>query len=418
MRTTRTRRLGRALLAAALLAGLVATATGPAVAAPAGDRTGRADSRTGSPDRHHRPTPSNRLPFNGKEIFLNGVNVPWGSVNTFGTDIGCQYDPAAFESMFSNLQAYGVNSVRFWLHIDGRCSPTFAADDTVTGVPAAFYPNLDDLLERARRHNVAVLLTLWSVDLTNTSAGYQQVRPTHTKLITDPARTQSYLDRVLIPMARRYAHAPALLGYEVINEPEFTVASDDVWGTGNGATGPGDRDLIPLDVMQRFVAQQVVALHRYGHKLVVAAGSGAYKWLSATRADVTVGNWWSDAALRAQVSGPARRYAYSDFYEVHWYDWEKGDGYDFSPWEGRGPSFYNTDGKPVIIGELPAKDDRYFTRQTKIDDSWSLGYAGYLFWSYQGIDGYGSWDDIKDQLKAFRDAHPAEVDLDLSRPHR
>ncbi|MFI0724156.1 hypothetical protein [Streptomyces sp. NPDC021224] len=65
--------------------------------------------------------------------------------------------------------------------------------------------------------------------------------------------------------------------------------------------------------------------------------------------------------MKAQVPDADKPYAYSDFYQVHWYDWEKGDGYDFSPWENRGPSFYNDDDNPVIIGEMPAMDDNYFT---------------------------------------------------------
>ncbi len=354
----------------------------------------------------------NELYFNGKQIFLNGINVPWGGTDNYGKDLGCAYNASRFETMFDNLQQYGVNSVRFWIHIDGRCSPTFDANNYASGVPADFYANLDDFLARARAHNVAVLLTLWAPEMTTTSPDYLAVRPARTSFINDAGRTQSYLDNVLVPMARRYNDNPALLGYEVINEPEFAIASDDVWGAGNGNVGPGGRDLIQLATMQRFVAQQVVALHRNTSKYVVGAGSAAYKW-SATQGDVTVGNWWSDANLKARVSDADKPYAYSDFYEVHWYDWEKGNGYSFSPWDGRGPGFYNTDGKPVVIGELPAKDDAYFSRDTKIKDSYDLGYAGFMFWSYYGIDGFGGWDDIKYKLKAFRDAHASEVDLNL-----
>ncbi|MCD0483567.1 cellulase family glycosylhydrolase [Streptacidiphilus sp. ASG 303] len=341
--------------------------------------------------------------------------MPWGSTSTFGTDIACAYDPQRFENMFDDLQAYGVNAVRFWLHIDGRCSPVFDADGDVTGVPPHFWEDLDDFLRRARAHDVAVLLTLWAPDMDNTGAAWEQVRPHRTSLITDPSKTRTYIDRVLVPMAERYRHEPALLGYEVMNEPEFAVDSPDVWGA--GSHGPADRDTVPLQTLQRFVAQQVVALHRHTRQDVVAAGSAAYKWLAASGIDATVGNWWSDAALRAVTPPHDRRWAYSDFYEVHWYDWEKGTGYSFSPWDGRGPGAYNSDGKPVVIGELPAADDAYYTRRAKVDDSYALGYAGVLFWSYNAIDGFGGWDDIKDDLKAFRDAHPAEVDLDLNRPH-
>ncbi|MCD0483566.1 cellulase family glycosylhydrolase [Streptacidiphilus sp. ASG 303] len=351
----------------------------------------------------------NRIWFNGRNIYLNGVNAPWGSTSTFGTDLGCNYDANRFETMFSDLQTYGVNAVRFWVHVDGRCSPTFTSDNTVSGASSTFYSNLDDLLNRAKNHNVAVLLTLWAPELTFNGSAWTQIRPVRDPFINDASKTQTYIDNVLVPMARRYDSNPALLGYEVINEPEFAVSSSDVWGS----SYPTDRNLIQLSAMQRFVAQQVVALHRNTTKYVNATGSASYKW-NAAHGDVTVGNWWSDDALKAQVPDADKPYAYSDFYQVHWYDWEKGNGYDFSPWENRGPSFYNDDDKPVIIGEMPAKDDTYFTEDYKINESWNEGYLGSFAWSYSGIDGYGSWNDVKDRLKAFHDAHAADIDLNLS----
>ena len=315
--------------------------------------------------------------------------------------------------MFKDLQAHGVNAVRFWVHIDGRCSPTFSDDIQVTGVSKDFYPNLDDFLARAKAHNIGALLTLWAVDLENTDPAYSALRPTRTRFITDPARTQSYIDKVLIPMAHRYDKHPELIGYEVMNEPDFGVASDDVWGAGKGTAGPGQRDVLPLATVQRFIAQQVVALNQNTTKLVNGAGSAAYKWLAEKKPGKAVGNWWSDEALQAQVPEADKKFATNDAYQVHWYDWEKGDGYDFSPWQGNGPSFFNNGNKPTFVGEMPAKDDKSYTVDQKMQLSLDQGYAGYFFWSYNDVDGEGTWGQVKDHLKAFHDAHASDIDLNL-----
>ena len=351
------------------------------------------------PARAAAATATNRLPVNGRNVVLNGVNVPWGN---FGMDIGCGYDADRFERMFSQLEQYGANSARFWLHIDARCSPSAGDDNWVSGVPAAYYDNLDDFLDRARDHDVAVLLTLWSFDITKNNSDYQQARGNRTSLITDPARTAQYVDRVLVPMAKRYDRHTGLLGYEIINEPEWSV------------TETNGNDQVALAQMQRFIAQQVVALQRNTSKLVNAAGSAMLKW-NTDRLPGVEGNWWSDDALAAQVDGEDKQYAFSDFNQVHWYDWGKGEGYDYSPWQTEASDLIG-DGKPIIVGEFSARGDKHFSLQQMIDGTWERNLAGFMPWTYDGVDSNGSWDDIKTEIKAFRDAHPDEVDLELGTP--
>ena len=68
--------------------------------------------------------------------FFAGVNIPW---HNFGYDIGSSFSKEWFDSAFANVSARGANSVRFWLHADGRASPTFAADGSVTGPGGASF---------------------------------------------------------------------------------------------------------------------------------------------------------------------------------------------------------------------------------------------------------------------------------------
>ncbi len=417
-RPSRKPRLFTALTALAGLLASVATVSlgSSASAASAGGQDPNARHQApwpGSPQ-----TPQGRININGRNVFLNGINMPWAGVDNFGQDFGCRYNPDNTETMFHNLQAYGANAVRAWVHIDGRCSPTFDKDNKVTGISAQALGDLHDFLTRAKNHNVAVLLTLWSVELEENSGAWVDAHGADRyKFIADPAKTQTYIDNALIPLANSLNSEPALLGYEVANEMDFGVDSRAVWGD---SPAPATRIVQPLAVVQRFIAQQVVALHKNTTKYVTGVGSASFKWLADKHPGDTVGNWWDDAALRQVTPRSDERFAYNDFLQTHWYDWEKGPKgsggtYSFDPWEDKsGPSFYNAGNKPVVIGENPITDDKFYTPQEKLAKTYEYGYFGNFFWSYYGIDHFGGWDKVKDVVKAFRDAHPADVDLNLN----
>src|SRR3990172_8371754 len=80
---------------------------------------------------------SSRIPFNGQNLFLNGVNAAW---NVFGVDVGRHpswgvlHNIAFFYSMFARVKRAGGNSVRWWLHCDGRSTPEFDGLGMVTGL--------------------------------------------------------------------------------------------------------------------------------------------------------------------------------------------------------------------------------------------------------------------------------------------
>ncbi len=343
-------------------------------------------------------SPPNTITYNGKNYYINGINVPW---NAFGTDMGTHYqwgalyNPSFFSKFFSECKDYGVNCVRLWVHCDGRSSPEFAADGSVSGLDSNFISDFDDILRIARENNVMVMPCLWSFDMTKdftSNAG--QYAGLHADLIKDTSKTRSYINNALIPMVKRFADACNLFAWEIINEPEWSIS------------GPGTTtQLVSAQEMVRFCAMIAEAIHANSDKMVTV-GSASLKW-NSLRQPPAEAHYWSDSAFKSVWNKPG---AYLDFYQIHYYDWMYNPDWGYDPFQtNKMPSYWKLD-KPTIIGETPATAGKYTVRQM-VENAFSNGYAGIMFWSYNANDGYGTWDACKNELNAFRNAHSSIVDF-------
>ena len=221
-------------------------------------------------------------------VWWNGLNVAW---DNFGYDIGTPMglNTTFFQSFYESCEENKINAARFWLHCDGRASPLFNEDGSVSGLSSTFLSDLSTLVGMAEKSNVVVLVTLWSFDMCN-----QEV-PTglHVDLISNSTKTQSYLDNALQPILRAMTDFPNIV-WEVINEPEWCI----------NETPPSTTTSVSLSDMQRFVSMIVNEIHQNSNQKVTV-GSASLKWNS----DVSpaVGNWWSDSSLQQG--------AYLDFYQ-------------------------------------------------------------------------------------------------------
>ncbi|NLG19396.1 MAG: cellulase family glycosylhydrolase [Fibrobacter sp.] len=342
--------------------------------------------------------PPKTISYNGKDYYINGINVPW---NAFGSDAGTHYewgplyDPDFFTTFFKECKAYGVNCVRLWIHCDGRSSPEFDEKGFVTGLDDNFLSDLEDLFSIAADNNVMVMPCLWSFDMTkdftSTAGKYAGM---HADLIQDTAKTRSYLNNALIPMIKRFANTCNLLAWEVINEPEWSIE------------GPGTTTQLVKDKeMARFCAMIAEAVHLHSDKMVTV-GSACLKWHS-TKQPPAEAHYWNDTFLQSAYNSPE---AYLDFYQVHYYDWMYNPDWGYDPFQiGKSPSYWELD-KPAIVGESPAMTGKYTVEQM-VSNAYENGYAGIMPWSYFANDGYGTWDNSKEALKAFRDAHASMVDF-------
>lgn len=330
----------------------------------------------------------NRILFRQQPVFLNGVNVPW---NAFGTDVGRHpswgvlYDANFFDSVFAAVAAAGGNSVRWWIHCDGRSTPEFDGQGMVTGLDSEFVPEFQAILDAAERHGVLVMPSLWSFDLAKDfTASAGPYAGLHIQLVTDTAHTRSYIEKVLTPLAQRFGTHPALVAWEICNEPEWMLDNDG--STPQRAT---------TRQLQAWTGRLAAAIHRAAPQALVTTGSASLKW-DWDNPTGTERNLWSDSALFAATGDSLAKL---DFYQVHYYSWMRGSGWTYSPFDKKAAAWKLN--KPVLIGEFPGNGESgYRTEAQFYQGAVDSGYAGAMAWSYSGVDQYGSWADIRPGLQA------------------
>lgn len=348
-----------------------------------------------------------QLNYNGKSYFLNGLNIPW---NAYSTDFGLnpflygstnKYDSTVFENIFTQCENYGVNCVRMWIHDDGSSSPEIdTVSGYVTGLDSVFFPNMDDFLNRAQKHKILVIPSLWSFTMMNNDYALGPNGGMHADIIQDTNKTRSYINKALIPIVQRYANQCNLLAWEIMNEPE--------WATTVSGNNANITQHVAMSEMQRFVGMCAEAIHQHSSKMVTV-GSAALKYNSDVSSFPTncVGNFWTDIKIKTAYNKPL---AYLDFYQIHFYDWMNTFYQNFDPYD-HNASYWGLD-KPTIIGETQGSSKKH-TPTTQLYNAFTGNYAGVLFWSFTAsADSMGQFSNFNNALLAFRNAAPAIVDYD------
>jgi hypothetical protein len=324
---------------------------------------------------------NNRIEYNGQQLFLNGSNLAW--VN-FANDIGAgTTDFEQFGKLFRETHDYGANCMRIWLHTNGTVTPEFNAD-TVSGPGVGAIDDLRQILDSAYKYDVGVILCLWSFDMLRLNIG-EPYLSRNRSLLEDEDALQSYIHNALIPMVDSTKDHPAIIAWEVFNEPEGMIV-----GIPDG--GWTDIGHVTRTQVQNVVNKIAGAIHRIDPNLKVTNGTHTLSSLS----DRGVHNFYSDSALfnaGGDIDG------YLDFYQVHFYD------FDLNPFE-HNYSYWNLD-KPLIIGEFHPQCTSCgeFSNYEALIDS---GYAGALGWMW--LDAYG--ESIKQEAQYLFLTHTSDVDID------
>ena len=324
------------------------------------------------------------LPRDGS-WFLLGVNYPWRD-DAYGHDFGTTawgHDGvsavarrAQVDADFSYLKSQGVHVVRWFLFCDGRAAPEFDTNGYATGFDEYVYQDLDAALAIAQKHDIHLVLVLLDYLLADTAQIVNGVQlGGRSRVISDPASRQAFLDNAIRPLLERYGQDPIILAWEVINEPEGAMIIP-------GGAWVGEP--VAASVMQAFVQDVVDYIHAYSSQHATV-GSASRCWLS----------YWKDRGL--------------DFYQYHYYDhMEASCPFDYS-YEDLGLD------KPCIVGEFPTKNTSRTLTQY-LDIIWRNGYAGALAWSYRADDESSDFLGVSAQFRAWSEAHDDAVDICVPLP--
>jgi hypothetical protein len=391
----------------------------------------------------------NRIRFNGQDLFLSGGNIAWVD---FARDIGPGTTQLPkFNLMFSQLHNTGGNAMRFWLHTTGANTPEWNGSQVV-GPGVGAVDDLRDILDSAWDRGIGLVLCLWSFDMLRISNG-ATITDRAYGILTNPDLTQTYIDNALVPMVTALAGHPAIIAWEIFNEPEgmsvelgwdfnrhvpmadiqrfinitagaihrtdpgaqvtngswaFIASSDNT----PGKTGPWPRPLTEQDLGRARVGLSA----RYDHSFSEVE---TQNYLNALAAQSNY-NYYTDERLVAAGGDPDGTL---DFYTVHYYEW---GGTALSPFHHDvevwgltkplaiaefylgGSSDSGGDGDPDATYGIPWRD-LYPTLHER-------GYAGGLAWQWYNYptsaEGVISWPRILESAQIMIDRFPQDVVVD------
>ncbi len=388
---------------------------------------------------HSAPAQSDRIFYNHQQLFLSGANLAWVA---FASDVGPgNTDFAAFADIQRQMHENGGNAMRWWLHTDGTVTPAFNDSGFVIGPGSGTIEDIKAVLDSAWEREIGVDLCLWSFDMLR-SSNSAAVLGRNRALLTDTVRTRRYINACLIPMIQALKGHPAIIAWEIFNEPEGM--SDEFGWSGI--------QHVPMSAIQRFINLCAGAIHRTDPDAQVTSGSWSFKALTdipvasmakpgahAVQRTVTeqlddaaaIGrkyrltsspeeilrhletiagrdnyNYYSDSRLIAAGGDPD---GVLDFYSVHYYT-----GIDplsptsISPfhhaWSAWGL------GKPIVVAEFAMQNTLGVVKQSLFETLFQNGYAGALPWSWTDIS-LSSHADMLAAMYSMWVTHRSAVDI-------
>lgn len=285
--------------------------------------------------------------------FLIGVNLPWVEYGEFGRNawhpdggLTRRADLARVASTLRTIAAYGVKAVRWFVLCDGRAGIRFDGTGTPQGPDDSLFEDVGTALDLAADAGVQVVPVLFDflwcsprrvvngVRLGGRAACFRSLR-----------QREALAARVVAPLLDRYGDSPAVLAWDVMNEPEWATWRVGTWNPWRS---------VGVGTMRRWLGQLIELVH--GHtRHAATVGSASARWLWLVR-DLGV-----------------------DVYQPHWYD-----RLDRQAPLTRALLDARLD-RPAWLGEYPTRHSRASIEQV-LDRARGAGYAGAFAWSVLAHD--------------------------------
>ncbi len=289
--------------------------------------------------------------------FVVGVNLPWIG---YGTDVGASvwfpdgglgHQPAALDHLDRTLAVLahdGVVAARVFLLCDARSGVVFDRDGLPIGIDDATVGDIDAMMAAARRHRIGLLPVLLDFHLCGEPRIVNGVQlGGRSLLIARPDARTAFIDRVLRPIVERYANEDAVIGWDVMNEPEWCLHEER----------RSSHTAVSFDALQRFLGEAVACIQRTASQPVTVGCAGT---------------WRLDLVWPIGL----------DFYQVHWYD-----RFGWSALT-RPVAELRLDGRPINLGEFAGRSARI---SDVLDAAKQAGYEAAFVWSALAGDAHSAY---------------------------
>lgn len=358
------------------------------------------------------PTPRVSIPLNSRgipatyeficqDMFLSGTNLAW---KNFGNDIGFSgsQDLNYFNNFFAAVKAAGGNSVRLWLHTDACFTPQIETNGNCTGLHhrmtnQQIIAQMEEVLDAAYKNGILVGICLFSFDMLQDASnkGWTDIDVTgNYNFLTSAKNVDSYIQNALTPMVNALKNHPALLCWEVFNEPEGMTAE-------LGWTGKLGGQFVSMSDIQMVVNKVAGAIHRLDHENPVTNGCYSFIALSDVAPRATQ-NYYRDDRLIAAGGDPDGTL---DFYQVHFYSWA---GKKLSPFHNHA-SYWGLD-KPIMVAEFHVEETFGVDAEDLYQELFQRGYFGAWGWQYNQND---LWELIQTSMTALHQNHSSYIDFNI-----
>ncbi|BCE02206.1 endo-1,4-beta-xylanase [Marinicellulosiphila megalodicopiae] len=348
-------------------------------------------------------TSADRIMYMGEPLYLSGFNIAWFD---FASDVGNGVDTNQLNQAITDLKQAGGNTLRWWIHTDGYLTPSWN-NGLVSGPGTNFIRDMKTALDIAQQQGVYIVPSLWSFDMLNDNEFRNPPVADNYKLLTQNNVLQSYIDNAITPMVTQLNDHPALVAWEIFNEPENMTES---WFAERTTVNTAQANALTLEDIQRVTAKLAAAIHQTaidnGQTALVTTGS---KSMGKYNSDVAGGtNLYSDERLMALNNN--NPLSILDFYQPHYYNNEGKQG-DWSVFH-HDASYWNVD-KPIVVGEFYVNDGLKNSNDAPLKSQYADltteqmcqalvngGYAG--GWAWQ-------WNEYAAQIKSC--LNPITIDL-------